>query len=99
MSEEYKNEKCNGKCKDYEAMKMKELANFYGTSPTQSRGGFIGWFNKPITITFAEGILVSSALLWLTRKEIEAVLSVAKPYESLLIALVVIYILTSRRKG
>ena len=98
MSEEYKNEKCNGK-NNYDAFKMKEMTEFCGASPTQGRGGFIGWFNKPITITFAEGILVSSALLWLTRKEIEAVFAVAKPYESLLIALVVIYLLTSRRKG
>ena len=99
MNEEYKNEKCTGKCKEIEANKMKEFAKFYGAEPTQERKGFFSWLRTPMTITFAESLLVCTSLLYLARKEIETVIVGAKSYENLLIALAVIFVLTYRRKG
>jgi hypothetical protein len=94
MNEEYKNDKCNGKCKDIEANKMKEFAKFYGPEPTQERKGIFSWLRTPMTITFAESLLVCTSLLWLVRKELEAVVVGAMPYGNLLVALTVFLVLT-----
>ena len=96
MNEEYKNEKCNGKCL-HEMMQMKEFNSYKQETPVE-RKGFLSWLRTPMTITFAESILIGTSLLWLARKELEAVIVGAMPYGNLLVALTVFLVLTYRQR-
>jgi hypothetical protein len=95
MNEEYKNDKCNGKCL-HEVMQMKEFNSYKQECP--ERKGILSWLRTPITITFAEAILIGTSLLWLVRKELDAVIVGAMPYGNLLVALTVFLVLTYRKR-